>query len=336
MYFPAVASVLASLLLAGPVASVRGDAPPAQSGAPAGAKADTKADTKAAAKPAAKPVYDESADAAKAIDAALARAKKDHARVLIQWGANWCGWCRMLHATCASDATIAKKLKYEYEVVLVDIGRFDKHMDLAAKYGADLKKNGVPYLTVLDANGSVVANHETGSLEKPANAEPKGHDPAKVLAFLTEHQAPALKADEVVAAGLAEAAKDGKLVFLHFGAPWCGWCHKMEAWMAKPEVAAILAKAFVDVKVDTDRMTGGQALLEKHAGGKATGIPWFEFLGTDGKPRANSTAADGNIGFPSKPDEIAWFVDMLRSSGAKLGADDISALEKSLGEPTAK
>lgn len=106
--------------------------------------------------------------------------------------------------------------------------------------------------------------------------------------------------------------------------------------MAQPEVAAILAKAFVDVKVDTDRMTGGQALLEKHAGGKSTGIPWFVFLSADGKPLANSTAADGNIGFPAKPAEIAWFVDMLRKSGAKLTPDEIGALEKSLAAPRAK
>lgn len=38
------------------------------------------------------PVYDESADAAADIAAALAAAETKHTRVLIQWGANWCGW----------------------------------------------------------------------------------------------------------------------------------------------------------------------------------------------------------------------------------------------------
>lgn len=319
--FPAL---LATCLAAAAASSPCAEAPPA---ATAGG---------GEGRPAAKPVYDETADAAKAIDAAMARAKKNNTRVLIQWGANWCGWCRMLHALFEGDADVGRKLRYEYEVVLVDIGRFDRHMELAAKYGADLKKNGVPFLTVLSADGSVIANRETDSLEKPPTADPKGHDPAKVLAFLTEHQATPLKAEEVVAAGVAAAAKDGRLVFLHFGAPWCGWCHRLEAWMARPEVAAILAKAFVDVKVDTDRMTGGQALLEKHSGGRATGIPWFEFLDADGRSRASSTAAGGNIGFPAKPDEIAWFVDMLRSAGAKLTADDVAALEKSLAAPASK
>ena len=44
-------------------------------------------------KPAKKPLYDESADAKQQIAAALAKAKRENRRVLIQWGGNWCSWC---------------------------------------------------------------------------------------------------------------------------------------------------------------------------------------------------------------------------------------------------
>ncbi len=288
----------------------------------------------APAKPAAAPqsvtIYDEKADAHVDIAAALAQAKRNHTRVLLQWGGNWCGWCKMLHATCESDKDIKKKLLYEYQVVRVDIGHMDKHMDLVAKYGATLKESGVPFLTVLDEDGKVLANQETGSLEKPQGVEPKGHDVSKVMAFLTAQQAPAMKADEVLGKAVAAAKAEGKLVFLHFGAPWCGWCHKLEDWMARPEIGAILAKAFVDVKVDTDRMTGGQDLLNAHSKGKNGGIPWCEILGADGKALVNSNGPKGNIGFPAQADEIAWFVGMLKTSGAKLSDADIATLEASL------
>ena len=289
-------------------------------------------DPPAAAKPAAPaaPVYDEKADAAKDIERALATAKLDHSRVLIQWGANWCGWCKMLHALTTGDQEIAKELRDQYVVVHVDVGRFDKHMAIAERYGADLKKNGLPFLTVLDENGAPVVNQETSSLEKPQGSDPPGHDKAKVMAFLTKHQAPAVKADDLLAAGVAKAKAEGKLVFLHFGAPWCGWCRKLEAWMARPEVHAILDKAFVDVKIDTERMTGGQAMLTAHSAGKNGGIPWFEFVDGAGKALVNSNGPKGNTGYPSAPEEIAWFMQMIHTAGAKLGAEDLAALEASL------
>ncbi len=280
-----------------------------------------------------KPIYDEAADANAEIAAALARAKRNNTRVLVQWGANWCGWCKWLHKTCKDDTNIALELRNEYEVVLVDIGRMDKHSELTAKYGADLKKNGVPFLTVLAADGSVIVNQETASLEKPAGVEPKGHDVVKLLAFLTANQAPAINASDALAASIKMASAEDKLVFLHFGAPWCGWCHRLENWMANPEVAAILSKAFVDVKIDTDRMIGGQELLDAHSKGKSGGIPWCEMLDSKGVALVNSNGPGGNIGFPAAPEEIAWFVEMLKKSGAKLSADDIALLAASLTPP---
>ena len=125
----------------------------------------------------------------------------------------------MLHGRCSDDAAIAKKLQYEYEVVQVDIGKWDKHLDLAASYGADPKQAGVPYLSILDAQGKLVANVATEPFETKVDGVP-GYDSAKLVAMLTEHQAPYWKAEERFQAALADAKTQQKRVFVHFGAPW--------------------------------------------------------------------------------------------------------------------
>src|SRR5690606_9625154 len=100
----------------------------AQEGAPRQVPATTILSPAAAQKAAqperSEPVYDESADAEAQIAGALAKAKKENRRVLIQWGANWCGWCNQLHDHMRADPEIRRKLLYEYDLVHVDIGKF--------------------------------------------------------------------------------------------------------------------------------------------------------------------------------------------------------------------
>src|SRR5712691_1279229 len=76
-----------------------------------------------AAKPARPAIYDENADGGKQITDALTVAKKENKRVLLQFGANWCGWCHKLHKLCQTDESIAFKLKQAYVVVLADVNK---------------------------------------------------------------------------------------------------------------------------------------------------------------------------------------------------------------------
>ena len=124
-----------------------------------------------------------------------------------------------MHGLCKGDRDLARKLSYEYDVVLVDIGKWDKHMDLAEGYGAELRASGVPFLTVLDAEGKVLANQRTDPFETKVDKK-LGHDPKKLVEFLTAHQAPYPKAQDLLDRGLEEARASGRRLFVHFGAPW--------------------------------------------------------------------------------------------------------------------
>lgn len=272
-------------------------------------------------------IYDEKADAKALIADAVKAAKRENRRVLIQWGGNWCSWCVLLHDKFKTDKVLAKTLRYEYDVVHVD----SKNKELMESYKADTKK-GVPYLTVLDGEGKVLANEETEQFETKADGK-NGHDAAKLQAFLTKHQAEPWKADAVLAAALAEAAKSDRKVFLHFGAPWCGWCHKLDAWLLKPDIAAAFGKDYVDCKIDQDRMTGAKAIYEKYHTGKPGGIPWFVVLDGTGKALATSDGPKGNVGFPYEPHEIEHFVKILNETKKRITDKDVDAFKVSLTPP---
>lgn len=123
-------------------------------------------------------IYDESLDGSKQIADAMTAARHDNKRILIQFGANWCGWCHRLHKLFDTDKTINEELKAHYVLILVDVNN-GHNGDLLKKYGAE--RLGLPSLVVLDAKGKHLTTKNTGELE-----EGDHHSPAKVLAFLKE------------------------------------------------------------------------------------------------------------------------------------------------------
>jgi thioredoxin 1 len=111
---------------------------------------------------AATPAYDEGADAKAQVQAGLAAAKQARVPVLVVFGANWCPDCRVLDLAFKEGAS-APLIREHFKVVKVDVGRFDRNVDLAQAYGVPLKK-GIPAVAVLSPEGRVIYTTKSGEL----------------------------------------------------------------------------------------------------------------------------------------------------------------------------
>ena len=108
-------------------------------------------------------IFDERADAHQRIAAAISEASKTGKNVILDFGANWCGDCHALEAQMQKPE-LAALIAKSFVVVNVDVGRFDKNLDLAQKYRIPLKK-GIPALAVLDPRGNLLYAQDTGQFE---------------------------------------------------------------------------------------------------------------------------------------------------------------------------
>ncbi|KQZ19744.1 thioredoxin family protein [Caulobacter sp. Root1472] len=97
--------------------------------------------------------YDEKADANAEVAAAAKRAKAAHKLLLIDLGGNWCPDCRIL-AGVMRLPEVRAFVDQHYEVVTVDVGRFDRNLEVPERYGvSDLE--GVPALLIVDEGGQL-------------------------------------------------------------------------------------------------------------------------------------------------------------------------------------
>src|ERR1700679_4283367 len=78
-------------------------------------------------------LYPEIGSAQADINAALAEAKRTHKRVLLDFGGDWCGDCQVLDIYFHQDPNL-ELLTQNFLVVHVDIGHYDKNLDVAERY----------------------------------------------------------------------------------------------------------------------------------------------------------------------------------------------------------
>jgi thiol:disulfide interchange protein len=105
-----------------------------------------------------KHLYSAEADPKADIAAALKQASLEHKRVILDFGGDWCGDCQVLDIYLHQSPNL-ELFDKNFLLVHVDIGQFDKNIDIAEKYNIPLKK-GVPALAVLDADGKILYSQQ--------------------------------------------------------------------------------------------------------------------------------------------------------------------------------
>jgi thioredoxin 1 len=115
--------------------------------------------------------YNETADAKLDIKQALSQPAAVKRPVIIVFGANWCGDCKMLDSAMKNGAS-APLLSRDFKIVKVNVGHFDKNLDVAKDYGVPLQM-GIPAVAIVSTNNQVVYVTREGEL---ANARKMGDD----------------------------------------------------------------------------------------------------------------------------------------------------------------
>jgi thioredoxin 1 len=106
--------------------------------------------------------YDESANAKQDVQRAQADAASRGVPLLIVFGANWCEDCRALDLALHKGRSAALVGK-SFSVVKVDVGDFDRNLDVAAVYGNPIAK-GIPAAVVVSADNKVLYATRAGEL----------------------------------------------------------------------------------------------------------------------------------------------------------------------------
>ncbi len=260
--------------------------------------------------------------------------------VLVDFWGTWCGPCvaslpklRELHSeynskgfeilgVAADNADSLKSFLANKPLGWKNI--VDVDAEIAGKYSID----AFPTTLLIDKQGKHVATNL------------RGETLVKAIGLLLEDKSVLSitgSAQQVLDAGKESASKEQKLIFLHFGATWCGPCRKLEEWMSQPEIRSMLDKIFVDVKIDNDSNLGAKELLTEFSP-SASGIPWYAILkSTDSKPISTCENDKGEtIGFPDATEGIDHFVKMFEVTGkfSKAQLEQIRSSIKDVVNPT--
>lgn len=164
-----------------------------------------------------------------------------------------------------------------------------------------------------------------------------------ILAFiLCAIFANAQTAEKLISEAQSQASAQHKNVFLIFSASWCGPCHQLDMFLQDSDMKPLVDKYFVIVHVHIDEgkkpelnTPGGDELLMKLAA-KAphtSGVPFLIFLDPSGNPIVNSDrplpgeAVGDNIGYPVSPEEIGWFMEMLKRGAPAMPKAEAQQIE---------
>jgi uncharacterized protein len=134
----------------------------------------------------------------------------------------------------------------------------------------------------------------------------------------------------------AKARTEGKPVLLDIGAVWCHWCHVIDRESYEnPEIAAIINRLYIPVKVDRDERPDVDARYQSAVSAISGqgGWPLTAFLTPDGKPFFGGTyfPPDDAMGRPGFKRILLAVADAFKSRRAEVD-ESAQALEQAVAK----
>ena len=139
-------------------------------------------------------------------------------------------------------------------------------------------------------------------------------------------------ANKLLASAEKRASVARKRVLLVFHASWCGPCLRLNKYLNDRPVKPIIDAHFIVQEIDTTESKtkcwetpGGDALCKRYGGNG--GIPYFVLLDESGKRIGSSIFNGQNMGMPSEPDEIKFFLNTLKSAAPSITPSEMAILK---------
>jgi hypothetical protein len=212
---------------------------------------------------------------------------------------------------------------------------------LAGQFGVALEGRELPLLVVLSSDGVKLAESDLSAwsglladelaavrdLIEQGLVEYDAFEAATLVNILKQHAAPPLDARQLVADALAQARQENKRVIVQETATWCGPCWRLSRFLDRHRET--IGRDYLHIKLD-HRWDNWQEVASGLRDEEPRGIPWTAILDAQGNVIATSDGPTGNIGFPSSPEGIEHFLNMLRQSSIRLTEEDLAALKESL------
>ena len=101
--------------------------------------------------------------------------------MLIDLGGNWCADCVVL-ANFIRLPEMRRFMAAHYEEVLVDVGRFNRNLQIPARFGITKRLEGVPTLLIATPDGKLVNGGDVF-----ATADAHSMTPQSLAAYLAKY-----------------------------------------------------------------------------------------------------------------------------------------------------
>ncbi len=116
--------------------------------------------------------FSEYADADGDVAHAFAQARAQNKRVLIDLGANWCADCRILSGIMELPE-VRRFLDAYYVIAVVDVGRFNRNLQIPARFGITQRLEGVPSILIASPDGRLLNPGHIFALDDARSMSPQ-------------------------------------------------------------------------------------------------------------------------------------------------------------------